>query len=286
MIFKDDSNQEEHRPLLNNMWTRHFNMLVALVVVLGLAVGAVAAAAFTKPAPAVIAQTAQAGTSGQAARQNSGNGSQQGATTQSGTNGGSRAVFGTVGSVDSTTLTVKGQQGDVKVTLAGARISKTVDGTAADLKAGERVTVTGQQESDGSYTATTVQIVAADQPQAGSGTAPAQAAGATRTPGQQGGGNRAQGQGQQAGASAVRLAGSVSAVDSGTLTLTTQQGDVKVKLGSAKIEKQAEAAASDLQAGQQVAVIGQPGADGTYATAQVQILPAGAASAPVPTPAR
>jgi hypothetical protein len=47
---------------------------------------------------------------------------------------------------------------DVKVTLSNARISKTVQGTAADLTQNQTVTVVGQAGSDGTVNAQVVSI--------------------------------------------------------------------------------------------------------------------------------
>ncbi len=92
---------------------------------------------------------------------------------QSGADARSRPVAGSVVSIEGDVATVSTQQGEVKVKLSGAKIQKMVEGTVDDLKAGERVMVTGQQGSDGSYSATIVQIVpagdGATQPQAGPG---------------------------------------------------------------------------------------------------------------------
>jgi hypothetical protein len=287
--------------VLSNVWNKHFNLLVIAVVVVGLVAGAGAAAALTKPAPAVIAQST--GTQGGSGNQSSASaqrgtggagGSAQGAAAgqtgaaaatlgttagQSSSGNTSRPVFGSVASVDANTATITGQQGDVKVSLSGVKVTKTVDGTAADLTAGERVTVVGQQQADGSYTATTVQIVPADQAQRGGanaqGSAPqASNSGQTGSAAQGNGGSRAQGQ-QGSGTGARPLAGTVKSVDNGVLTLTTQQGDEKVNLAGAKVEKTVDGTTKDLQTGQQVVVTGQPGTDGSYSSSQIQILPAG-----------
>lgn len=68
---------------------------------------------------------------------------------------GSGAV-GTVVSANDSQLVVKTQDGDVTVKLTGdTSIEVTSKGTAADLKAGEQVVVSGQT-TDGTLTATTV----------------------------------------------------------------------------------------------------------------------------------
>ena len=264
---------------------KHFKLTVVAVVVVGLAVGAGLASIFTPTPPAVVAQQSRSfgnfagqgngGTAGQG--QGAANG--QSTSAQANAAGTSRPIFGSVSSVTADTLTVKDQQGDVNVKLSGAKVLKTADATVADLKAGETVTVTGQQQSDGSYDATTVQILAANQQQRGTTNAQGNSAAAGRNgaaTSQNGGngGNRAQAQ-QGSQTRTHPLTGTVKSVDNGVLTITDQQGDVKVNLGSAKIEKMVDGTTKDLQSGQQVLVTGQQGSDGSYTASEIQILPAG-----------
>lgn len=82
------------------------------------------------------------------------NGAGQGPGGQAGGQG--NAAIGTVVSASSSQLVVKTQNGDVTVKLTGDTTYEiTSKGTAADLKAGEQVVVSGQS-ADGSITATTV----------------------------------------------------------------------------------------------------------------------------------
>ncbi len=142
-------------------------MLMSAVVVVGLAVGAFVASKTTQSGPIVqsvaFAQGGASSSQGQGGGSRLGsNGSNQGsADGQSAgqTQGrGAAPLSGSVTSRDGNTLTVNTQQGDKKVNIAGAKFQKTVDGTTADLKAGETVIVTGQQGSDGVFTASTIQI--------------------------------------------------------------------------------------------------------------------------------
>lgn len=254
------------------------------VVVAGLGAGS-ALASLTRPAtPSVVALPAVGqGSSAQGNGGQAGNpsGARQGAA-QAAADQAGRAVAGSVASVDSNTLTVRGQQGDVKVNVAGARVVKMADGTAADLKNGERVAVTAQQESDGSYTATNIVLLPADQ--AAGRTAIAQGSTGAQTGGTGGGQNagrgqgqaQAQGQGQQSGDSRARpVVGTISTFDGSVLTVTGQQGDTKVKVGSAHIQKTIDGSTKDLQEGQRVLVSGQQGADGSYNPSEIQILASG-----------
>jgi len=69
------------------------------------------------------------------------------------------AVAGTVTAVNGTTITVTDRTGRaVKVDVSGARITRTQQGTAADLTENATVTVVGQTGADGTVTAQTVAI--------------------------------------------------------------------------------------------------------------------------------
>lgn len=92
-------------------------------------------------------------------------------------------LAGSVVSVEGDIATVGTPQGEVKVKLSGARIQRTVDGTVEDVKPGLRVLVSAQPGADGVYSASTVQIVPANQPPAqptpGTGSQPSPSAGSS-----------------------------------------------------------------------------------------------------------
>ena len=73
---------------------------------------------------------------------------------------GSRPVSGDVLSVDGNSVTVKLTDGSSKIVILSQSsvISKSTMGSVADLKVGDRLMVFGQTNSDGSVTATSVQI--------------------------------------------------------------------------------------------------------------------------------
>jgi len=73
---------------------------------------------------------------------------------------GFRPVNGEILSTDSSSITVKLQDGSSKIVLVSdtTSINKASEGTKDDLKVGERVTVFGQENSDGSVTAQTIQL--------------------------------------------------------------------------------------------------------------------------------
>ncbi|SRR6266700_5314789 len=70
------------------------------------------------------------------------------------------AAAGAITAVDGSTITVHDRttNKDVKVDASNARISKTAQGTTADLTQNQTVTVVGQPGSDGTVTAQTIAI--------------------------------------------------------------------------------------------------------------------------------
>ncbi len=73
---------------------------------------------------------------------------------------GGGAVTGTIISSDANSITVKTGDGSTKIVLISAStpISKTSEGSAADLTAGQNVIVTGTTNSDGTVIANRVQV--------------------------------------------------------------------------------------------------------------------------------
>ncbi|HEX9015087.1 MAG TPA: DUF5666 domain-containing protein, partial [Chloroflexota bacterium] len=248
--------------LFSNIWRRHFNLLVVAVVILGLFAGAGLAGVTRQAPPAVVQSSSNQGGAAAGGPSEQGTaGATQAGGISAGTDRSARPVAGSVASVDGDSLHMTTQQGDATVKLAGAKISKVVDGSATDLSKGVNVTVMAQQQKDGSYTATSVQINPGEQ---AGGSAAIQSGG---------GGGRNQGQAQQGSDARARpMVGTVSALDGGVITVTTQQGDTKVSLGSARIQKVVDGSAKDLQSGQRVLVTGQAAQDGSYQNAQVEIL--------------
>jgi hypothetical protein len=74
--------------------------------------------------------------------------------------GGANAAFGSIISKDANSITVSTMGGGSKIILFGATtsIGKVASGTPADLVVGENVTANGTANSDGSITATSIQI--------------------------------------------------------------------------------------------------------------------------------
>ena len=75
-------------------------------------------------------------------------------------NGGSRPVVGEILSSDDKSITVKLQDGSSKIVLLSEKtqINKAATATKSDLKTGERVAVAGSDNSDGSVTASNIQL--------------------------------------------------------------------------------------------------------------------------------
>ena len=91
------------------------------------------------------------------------NGQQGGRTGQgqfSGNRQGFRPVNGEIIGTDDKSITVKLQDGSSKIVLVSDKttINKASQGTKADLKSGEKVAVFGQENSDGSVTAQSIQL--------------------------------------------------------------------------------------------------------------------------------
>ena len=137
-------------------------LTVGLIVVIGILGGFYVGAKYGQghATPSATASPA-AGTFGNGGGGGSANGG-GGAGGFGGAAGGANAnaTVGQITAVNGTTLTIHDARTnrDVKVDVASARISKTTDGTPADLTQNQTVTVVGQAGSDGVVTATVVSI--------------------------------------------------------------------------------------------------------------------------------
>lgn len=79
--------------------------------------------------------------------------------------GGGGFVAGEILAKDATSVTIKMQNGSTKIVLLGesSQVTKSAEGSVADLSIGTNVLVTGGENADGSMTAQTVQIRPAGQ---------------------------------------------------------------------------------------------------------------------------
>lgn len=73
---------------------------------------------------------------------------------------GGGAVFGSIIAADASSITVKTADGSSKIVLlsSGTTVNRVSDGALADLKTDENVIVTGTENSDGTVTATRIQV--------------------------------------------------------------------------------------------------------------------------------
>lgn len=87
-------------------------------------------------------------------------GGQNGQNGQGRFTGNGRPVAGEILSVDDKSITVKLQDGSSKIVLLSDKtsINKASEGTKDDLKTGQRVAVFGSENSDGSVTASNIQL--------------------------------------------------------------------------------------------------------------------------------
>jgi hypothetical protein len=126
------------------------NLIVGLVIVVGMLGGFYVGARYGQGHPAPAASPAAATASGAGG----------GGAGAAGGGFGSPAATGQIVAVSGNQITVHDRLSntDVKVNVAAARISKTTQGTAADLTQNENVTVVGLAGTDGVVTAQTIAI--------------------------------------------------------------------------------------------------------------------------------
>jgi len=75
---------------------------------------------------------------------------------------GGRGVFGAVTAVSASSITVNTRAGSVTVAVPGSvKVQKTVDGSMADVKVGDNVTVASTTDASGNRTASSITIVPA-----------------------------------------------------------------------------------------------------------------------------
>ena len=86
--------------------------------------------------------------------------SPQGSPGLNGKGSGMNLINGEIIAKDDKSITVKLQNGGSKIIFFSdsTEISKTAEGSINDIEVGKQITVTGEQNSDGSYTAKTIQL--------------------------------------------------------------------------------------------------------------------------------
>jgi hypothetical protein len=131
------------------------HLTAAMIVVIGILGGFYVGARYGQGHP-----TAAASPSGNAAgtAKNGGGAGKNGGG--GGGAGAGAATFGTISAVNGDTITIHDARTnrDVQVNVSSARVTKTTDGTPADLTQNQTVTIVGQTGTDGVVTATTIAI--------------------------------------------------------------------------------------------------------------------------------
>ena len=282
---------------------RSFTSLFIGVVALGFVLGvALAAGTPLGKDSGQAAQPAQSATGNPAAASANANAPAQAATATvpgntttgdraaafQGQSGAMRPVAnGPVEKVEGNLITIKAQEGSVKVNVPdGVTIRKTVTAALTDVKAGENVVVTGERQSDGTVTATTVQLGAggaasivefqttpgAAQGRGGDAAAGARTRGGTPGPGTASGPGGTPAAGGTAMIMRALTNGTVESVEGTTMTVKTQDGSVKVKVADGTaIRKTVSVGVGDIKPGDNLVIMGDRGSDGTITASNVQV---------------
>ncbi len=278
-----------------------FRWAVTGVIVVGLGVGAGAAAyqsGLKQATPALAQAAAPQGAALSGGQIPGAQASQQGG----------RPTMGAVEKVGDKEFSVKDSSNDSSVTVRvneQTAIQKQVAGTLSDIKQGARITVRGGSQADGSITATAIQLAPA-----GAGALMIIGNGGGQSRGQQGNsadqssGQQSQGaarpgqaDSQQGGRTGSRqgttgdgaqgagaILGTVNSVNGNVISLTRMGGsaDQSSPLNVTVSDKTAVTQTGtgdfkDITQGASVVAIGPRGADGVVVASSVQILPADAA---------
>ncbi|MBX5448830.1 DUF5666 domain-containing protein [Thermogemmatispora sp.] len=200
-----------------------------------------------------------------------------------------QSVSGTVQSVGTGSFTVLDRQGQSKqvVYTSNTRFTKQVQEKVSDLKDGEQVTVFVSQNSDGSYSAVSIEAGGGQIGFAGNSAGQnSQGGQGTRRSftGNRGNLNtacfRRQGQGSfgansTSGQNSRAVRGSVTQIVGNQLTVTDSSGSnfVLTLTSSTRIIQTEAASASDLKSGVTVLVIGTNGSQGQLTASSVTINP-------------
>jgi RNase P/RNase MRP subunit p29 len=164
---------------------------------------------------------------------------------------------GTISKIDDNTLILTTAQGQVELNInSDIIIQKTMNGTLSDFRQGQFVSVIGSLDANGDINATSILIRLPGQsapPTPPSGAAPSPG----RAPRQRQGAN-----------------GTITNIGGNTLTLNTERGPVKVKIGSdTTILRSTTGTISDLRVGEALSVIGSQDANGNITATSIHIRP-------------
>ena len=190
-------------------------------------------------------------------------------------------IAGTIHSVIGQSVVLNTAAGQVNVAVAdNTRILTTATIPASQIKVGDRVMVVGSQGSDGSLTATSIRVESSDavtafQGQSGQRGGPGAPSGQPQTPqGDQPNGQRRAPATPPAGGNGSwhGVAGTVAAVGTKDITITTNDGSTTVKLGdNVTVRTTTVGSLADLKVGATALVTGDRGADGTVAATSISL---------------
>lgn len=266
-----------------------FRLMLAGVIVVGLAVGAgigafQAGSNGTVPVTVASAGNFSASASGQAGV--AGPSQQQGGSPSAGQGTSSRPTMGVVERVGAQEFSVK-EEGSSNATTVRVNdktaFRKQGTGAISDIKKGDRIVARGEAGEDGVVKAASIQIISAEGGSAPVVMQPGSPGGQQRQGNFSGGANGA-GRGQGSGF----VMGTVESVEGNTVVVTpqggmpgqssSQSGPIKVSVADdASITKTVDGSLEDVKEGTSVLVVGPRGADGVVVASSVQILPEGGA---------
>lgn len=279
--------RDDARGMGKNTMRIRFKLALATVIVIGLGSGAGFAAYQAdqkSAAPALAVGAPKAGAVPVIAQTN-------GATSAQQTAG--RTVMGVVEKVADREFSVRSNSGEAPATVRvndQTAIRKQVAGTVADIQPGERISVRGERQSDGTVTAASVQVGGSGGPMPMF--APA-AGGQARGQSEQPEAKTGRGGSKQGSSSASRqeqtggsmpgglVVGTVESVSDNVITLARtgapadQNSPAKITvLESASISRQGSVDFEEIVAGTNVLAVGPRGVDGVIVATTVQILSA------------
>jgi hypothetical protein len=171
---------------------------------------------------------------------------------------GTGATVGTVEKIEGDVVTLNTSGGTVLVRVGNSTsIQKTCQGTLSDISSGDRITVAGQRNADGSIDANSISMTAGfagQSGQSGQFTPPFGRGNATQLPGTS----------PTIPSGIGATMGTVEKIEGNVITLNTSGGTVLVHVGnSTSIQKMCAGTLSDISSGERISVAGQQSVDGS-----------------------
>jgi hypothetical protein len=254
-------------------------LVILLVVIVVLVAGGVAAWQFSKNKNSAGQASAKLGGANFAAGQTGAG--QRGARGAKANFGG---ASGNVLSKDNNSLTIQLANGGSAIAFysGSTRVSKNIDVQTADLAVGQMVSIRGTKGSDGTISASSVQIRPAGSANSGTGSPQNRTGGQYQGRSPQTGGTVPGGGAQSGNETSSFVNGTISAVNGGNITVKNSSGtEQAVMLASGvKITQMASATMDDVLQGTNVTIAGQKNPDGSINAQMIQIgvltnIPAG-----------